>query len=253
MALVEAQIGVAYISGSGSTALEIHRATQRRSKFGELPRTKLARIITSAPEKMSKALLDEFPQEDIVVVRPQDFTNSLVYGEALIEKTREVSPHIVGQWGHTPLTPENVIWDLKERDDVNMINQHPGPIDPSSYDFGGRGMSSADRVHTARLLFVRETKRNFWTDVTAQRVSPHFDQGRVLKRGRVPILPEDTVESLKARAKDEEYRVQIATVHDFEEGTVEQQPLYDDLVLPHEIQALRQAKRAAMLLNPPEK
>lgn len=248
MAFKEKQIAVAYISGSGSTALEIHRATEKRSKFGELPRTKLARIISSRPGKISEALRKEYPWADFVDICPEDFRSREAYGEALIKATRVVNPDIVGQWGHTPLTPENVIAEFPR-----MINQHPGPIDPSDHDFGGKGMSSADRVHTARLLFVRKTKRNYWTDVTAQRVSSRFDAGRVLRRGRVEILPDDTVESLRDRAKEEEYRVQIATLRDFEDGKVVELPPYDDLVLPHEIPILRQAKKDAALLHPPEK
>lgn len=233
---VERQVVVALVSGSGSTAFEIFRATQD----GRLPRTELGMVISSKPEAGShdRFAKSDFPWHRFVIVRPQDHETPEAYGEALIRTARMVSPDIVGQYGHTPLTPENVIVEFPK-----MINQHPGPVDPSPYDFGGKGMSSADRVHAARLQFVMETNRNWWTDVTAQKVATTFDAGKVLKRKRVVIIPGDSLETLSDRAKPEEYKAQIETLHDFEEGTVEELPAYKDLVLPHERDLLEKIKK----------
>jgi len=244
MAHVEKQIVGTFISGGGSTVLEIFRATCD----GRLSNTELRLIASSRPEKISDKLKEEVPPELFVEVRPENYRTREEYGEALIKAARAVRADIIGQYGHTPLTPENVIVEFPQ-----MINQHPGPIDPGPHDFGGRGMSSADRVHTARLLFVRETRRNFWTEVTAQRVSTAFDAGKVLKRGSVEIRPDDTVETLGKRAILVEREIQVATLKDFEEGTVVELPPYPDLVLRHEIPILIWAKKAAQYLYPPEK
>ncbi len=240
---------VGLVSGSASTLGEIYKATQD----GRLPRTALALVISSNPEAGSFKRFQEagFDMDQFVVVRPQDYRDSTAYGEALIKTAWRVTPDIVGQYGHTPLTPEHTIVDFIDND-IAMINQHPGPVDPSPWDFGGEGMSSADRTHAARLIFVRETGRNFWTDVTAQRVDSRFDRGRVLKRGRVDILPTDTVDSLKDRAIKVERTIQIETLHDFEEESVAELPPYEDLVRPGERLLLQTIKRLVRRLYPSE-
>src|SRR5437588_342377 len=79
-----------------------------------------------------------------------------------------------------------------------IINQHPGPLDPGRPDFGGKGMFGR-RVHAARLLFVNQTGHDFWTEATSQRVAENFNEGPVLNRKQLNILPDDTVETLAAR------------------------------------------------------
>lgn len=240
----ERQRIVGLISGGGSTIAEIVKAT----RDDRLYRSEVVKIITSNP--------DAFPEErrallrdaniPLVTINPQDYSDRSAYGEALLSEIQPVEPDVIGQYGHTPWTPKNVILAYPNI----MINQHPGPVDPSPYDFGGVGMSSADRAHAARLLFVRNTNRSFWTDVTAQRVGIKFDKGPVLKRGRVEIFPDDTVESLKKRALPTEWETQIALLRDFEEGTVEELPPYDDLVRPEERELLSLVKRDAIYLYP---
>lgn len=239
MSLVERQIAVALVSGSGSTAHEIFKAT----RDGRLPRTDLRLVISSKPEAGSLDRFSgdsDFPRERYLIVRPEDHQTPEQYGETIIRLAKGFSADIIGQYGHTPLTPENVIVEFTNR----MINQHPGPIDPSPYDFGGKGMSSAKRVHATRLQFVMDTNRNWWTEVTAQRVAVTFDGGKVLRRSLpIPISSTDTVEDLEKRAKPFELRLQIDTLSDFEEGKVQELPPYVDLVLPEERELLERIKK----------
>ena len=232
----------AFISGGASTLEQIIKATQDN----RLPDTQIVTVVTSNPDAIPidrKRLIQEL-DIPLTIVRPADYRSKDEYGEGLLAAVAPVRPKIIGQYGHTPLTPGNVIAEFEGR----MINQHPGPVDPSPHDFGGKGMSSADRVHAARLLFVRTTKRNYWTEVTAQRVAVEFDKGKAIKRGRVEIKPTDTVESLRNRAIEKEWEVQIAALRDFQEGQFIDLPPYDDLVLPSEYELLNQVKLFAALL-----
>ncbi len=239
MALVERQIAVGLISGTGSTFLELYKATQGKSEHGSLDHTEMAAVISNHPEKSFDIFKkSDFPWDRYLIMRPQDYRTPEEYGEAIIRIAKRFGADIIGQWGHTPKTSANVIAEFPQK----MINQHPGPIDPSPYDFGGKGMSSAERVHAARLQFVMDTNRNWWTDVVAQRVAASFDGGRVLKRERVLVRPDDTPEALGDRAKPFEYRAQIGVLHDFEEGTVVELPPYPDLVLPSERLLLQKIK-----------
>ncbi|MBI5793818.1 hypothetical protein HZA87_01885, partial [Candidatus Uhrbacteria bacterium] len=101
------------------------------------------------------------------------------------------------------------------------------------------------RVHAAVLRFRQLTNRDFWTTVIAQRVHEKFDEGRVVKAKRVPILPSDTVEDLQMRALPEEHSVQIAMLQDVMTGRLrELEPEF--LVRPEERHLLEQAKREAI-------
>jgi len=250
MAVENKQQLVGLVSGSASTLGEIFDAT----KDGRLPRTELALVISSNPNAGSYERFKKkngFDMDRFVVIDPDNYPSLEAYGDEVLRRSWEAGPDIVGQYGHTPMTPGHVIVDFGNNN-VDMINQHPGPVDPSLWDFGGEGMSSAPRVHAARLIFVRETGRNYWTDVIAQRVGVRFDGGKVLKRGRVEILPTDTVDDLQERAIVVERQIQIETLRDYEEGKVEELPPYDDLVEPGERLLLQTIKRLVRRLYPAE-
>ena len=243
-AIKERQRLIALISGKGTTMKAIATAT----KDGRLPRTELVAVISSNPnaEGIQRARDLRIPEKDIIVINPKDYSSKLAYGEALLKVLNPREPDIIGQYGHTPLTPVNVIEEHARR----MLNQHSGPIDPSKHDWGGKGMDNPFIVARVRLNFVNVTRRNFWTDVVAQRVSVKFDGGAVLKRGRVPILLGDTVRKLVERTLPVEWDTQIATLRDFEEGTVTELPRYTDLVLPSEQVYLKVFKHFARNVYP---
>lgn len=184
----------------------------------------------------------------IKVISPRHYDTSEGFGQRIVEECRRWDINFIGQYGWLPKTPQEVITAFRGM----MVNQHPGPLDPSEpgYDFGGKGMYGA-RVVAARLHFVRMTKRDFWTEATAQRVEPEFDRGAVLKAERVAITPVDTVETLQARLLPAEHRVQIAALRDFAEGSVK--PLCRPtrwLVKNSEVPLLEEAKRLAAIQYP---
>ncbi len=237
---------LALVSGSASTAYNIHLATTD----GRLPNTELVGVITSNAEAGSsfrKNNLD-LPPVRVIEVARETFDDAYHYGEALIEAIKRFQPDVIGQYGHTPLTPMNT---LDFFSDQFWINQHGGPLNPDQWDFGGKGMSCAARYHAARLMFVRATERNYWTDVSAQRVGVNFDEGPVIKRGRVEICDTDTVTSLTDKAIKVEWQVQIDTLKDLEKGRVTELPPYLDLVLPGERSTLELAKELGVLLYTP--
>lgn len=236
---------VALISGGGSTMFTIGQATKEHTKYGYLPRTELVGVISSNPQAkgLERAKQLGLSEDQIFCINLNSYPSPEVYGEALLSAFKQLKPDVIGQYGYEPLTPKNAI---EGYDQAVWINQHPGPIDPSNYDFGGRGMSCATRVHAARLMFVRETQRNFWTDVVSQRVGVGFDSGRVFRRGHVPIYPCDTVQTLADRAIKVEWQVQINTLKDIEEGTLKEQPPYRDLILPGERMLLHLVKQIAI-------
>ena len=160
------------ISGSGTTAQEIIRA----SKSGQL-HVEPACVIASHMHAggIKRALQEGVPRKDILIIRRRDYSSREAFGEAILEACRKRAIDVVGQYGWMEKTPANVI----EAYSHMMINQHPGPLDPGRPDFGGQGMHGL-KVHFARLMFVRETGREYWTEATTQRVDREYDKGALL-------------------------------------------------------------------------
>ncbi len=85
-----------------------------------------------------------------------------------------------------------------------IINIHPSLLP----EYGGKGMYGMN-VHKAVLASGdRET------GVTIHHVDEHYDTGRMIAQRRVPVLPDDTPESLAKRVLAEEHRVLIDTLTD---------------------------------------
>lgn len=231
------------ISGNGTTAEQVILAV----RSGMLKGIEPALVVASRAGILGieRAVKAGMLKNNIAVVQPGDFENEKAFGEGIIKECEARGVEFVGQYGWMSKTPQNVI----ERFQGMMVNQHPGPLDPGRPDFGGTGMYGR-RVHAARLYFVRRTNRDFWTEATAQRVAVRYDEGAILKRKKVSILPDDDVATLQERVLPIEYETQIETLHDFVAGEVKELKRETPLILPGEETILEVAKRAAILLFP---
>ncbi len=76
-----------------------------------------------------------------------------------------------------------------------IINTHPAKLP----DFGGEGMYG-EHVHQAVLDSNAEM-----SGASIHYVIPEVDQGKVIKQETVPVLPDDTVETLAARVLEQEH------------------------------------------------
>lgn len=80
-----------------------------------------------------------------------------------------------------------------------ILNLHPGPLPR----YGGRGMYGM-RVHEA---VVAAGERE--TAITVHLVDEEYDRGPVLATRQLPVLPDDTPESLAQRVLAEEHRFYV--------------------------------------------
>src|SRR5690606_3469790 len=78
-----------------------------------------------------------------------------------------------------------------------MLNVHPALLP----NFGGAGMYGS-RVHAA-VLAARATE----SGPTVHFVDEEYDRGAIIAQQRVPVLPDDTTESLAARVLAAEHRL----------------------------------------------
>src|SRR3989344_2012443 len=203
------------ISGSGTTMKAFYEATQD----GRLSKTEIVGVFSTNPNTTGLDFAKNFKtldsEKDLLVLDHRLST----YGKDTINfiEARKDRFKLFCQYGLEPFTPEIVI-DYLEAEGKKGINQHGGALNPDKYDFGGFGMSCSERFNAARIMFVRETGRNYYQYPVSQVLEKEYDKGLVYRRGRVPILKTDWVEDLKERVKVAEWDVQIDTLRDFEKG-----------------------------------
>jgi phosphoribosylglycinamide formyltransferase 1 len=83
-----------------------------------------------------------------------------------------------------------------------ILNIHPALLPKH----GGRGMYG-DRVHEAVLKSGDTT-----SGASVHLINEHYDEGPVLNQKKVPVLPDDTVSSLKARVQAIEADLYLETL-----------------------------------------
>lgn len=93
--------------------------------------------------------------------------------------------------GYLKLIPAPVVARFRQR----LINIHPALL-PA---FGGPGMYGR-RVHEAVLASAATE-----SGVTVHYVDEHYDRGPIVAQRRVPVRPDDTVDTLAARVLEAEH------------------------------------------------
>jgi len=102
-----------------------------------------------------------------------------------------------------------------------ILNIHPSLL-PA---FGGRGMYG-ERVHQAVLASGAVE-----SGCTVHFVTEDVDAGPVVAQARVPVLPDDTVETLAARVAEQEHRLYPEAIRRVVTGQVR----FDDLVAAEQL------------------
>lgn len=93
----------------------------------------------------------------------------------------------------------------------HIINIHPGLLPRH----GGQGFYGT-RVHEA-VLAAGDTE----SGATVHVVDEVYDNGPILSQGRVPVLADDTAETLAARVLIEEHRLYPETLHRIATGEID--------------------------------
>lgn len=244
----EALQHASFISGGGTTMEAILKAQHA----GHIPGLRTALVVVSKPDAggIKKALGQELPQQNIVVIEPKHYKtldgklDSEAFGEALLHELHKREIEVVTQNGWLPLTPANVIDAYQGK----IFNQHPGPLPW----FGGKGMYGS-RVHAAVMLYhaLAETSpEEQATEVVSHIVTPKFDEGDVVMSERLTIAPQDTVETLQKRALEVEHRVQIELLRQVVHGVIGLERYMPSIKEPVNQTKLEMAKKGAVRLYP---
>jgi phosphoribosylglycinamide formyltransferase-1 len=112
-------------------------------------------------------------------------------GAETLRVLREYGAEIIFLAGYMKKVPDEVLHEFEG----NVYNIHPALLPK----FGGRGMYGIN-VHTA-VLAANESE----TGITIHRVTANYDEGEILAQKKVPVLPNDTPETLAARVLEQEH------------------------------------------------
>lgn len=127
------------------------------------------------------------------VVRPETFDSAQSYGDRLLALLRDHAIDAVVLAGFLKKIPPNVIAAYPDR----IVNIHPALLPR----FGGPGMYGA-RVHEA-VLAAGERE----SGASVHLVDAEYDRGPIIAQERIPVLPDDTPETLAKRVLAVEHRL----------------------------------------------
>ena len=125
----------------------------------------------------------------------------LLKSDNLLEVLQSENPDLVVMAGYMRKISENVLECFENK----MINIHPSLL-PS---FGGKGCYG---IHVHEKAIEAGVKI---TGATVHFVSKDYDSGKIIAQSAVPVLPDDTPESLAKRVLQEEHNIYWQAIRDF--------------------------------------
>ncbi len=138
----------------------------------------------------------EFAQQNGITtlhITEKQFSSFDEFACAMVEGLKKHQIDIILLAGYMRKVPDAVVAAFPDR----MLNIHPALLPK----FGGEGMYGI-HVHTA-VLEAGETE----TGATVHFVNEEYDKGEILLQRTVPVLPDDTPETLAARVLECEHRL----------------------------------------------
>ncbi|MGE0081105.1 MAG: phosphoribosylglycinamide formyltransferase [Thiohalomonadaceae bacterium] len=134
-----------------------------------------------------------------VFVDPKAHAHRTAYDAALAEVIDGFSPGLVVLAGFMRILGDDFVRHYQGR----IINIHPSLLPKyRGLDTHARCLAAGDREHGATVHFV----------------IPELDAGPIILQARVPVLPDDTPESLAARVLEQEHQIYPRAIRWFAEG-----------------------------------
>jgi phosphoribosylglycinamide formyltransferase-1 len=174
-----------FCSGTGSNFEALFRAIPERGLDAE---------IVLCLSNRSKCGAIEFAQENGMAtlhLSEKQFDSFDTFAAAMVKALQDKLIDFILLAGYMRKVPEAVVAAFSDR----ILNIHPALLP----EFGGEGMYGIN-VHTA-VISAGKTE----SGATVHFVNEEYDKGRILMQRRVPVLPEDTPETLAARVLECEH------------------------------------------------
>ncbi len=187
-------------SGGGTNFQAIIDAVKR----GDLPRVEPVLCLSNRPSAGALTRADE--QGIATYVLPGPMESPAEEAELMLGAFKVARVDFIALAGYMRMVPEMVVRAFEGR----ILNIHPALL-PA---FGGHGMYGR-RVHEAVLQSgVR------WTGATVHLVDEHYDTGPIVLQEPIPVMPDDTPESLAARVLECEHRIYPEAIRLFSENRI---------------------------------
>jgi phosphoribosylglycinamide formyltransferase-1 len=126
--------------------------------------------------------------------------------DAILQTLREHQVNLIVLAGYMRKLGPRTLAHYRDR----VLNIHPALLPK----FGGPGMYGA-RVHEA-VIAAKEKE----SGATIHLVTEEYDQGPTVAQSRIPVLPNDTAESLAARVLEVEHALYPETLARIERGEI---------------------------------
>lgn len=127
------------------------------------------------------------------VYKKKNYDSPESAGDDLFEKLRERNIDYIALAGYLQLLPEKVVKTYRNR----IVNIHPALLPK----FGGKGMYG-HHVHEA-VIAAGEKE----SGPSVHLVDEIYDNGKVLEQFKIPVLPDDTPDTLAARVLEQEHKL----------------------------------------------
>lgn len=173
---------VVLISGNGSNLQAIIDACRSNKIAGNI-----VSVFSNKPEAygLERAKLANIPAH---FIDPANFGDRVAYDEALIEQIDAYQPDIVVLAGFMRILSPAFVTHYQQR----LLNIHPSLL------------PKYPGLHTHRQVLAN---RDSFHGVTVHFVTEELDGGPMIIQARIPVLPDDTEQSLQARIQTQEYRI----------------------------------------------
>ena len=178
---------VVFASGSGSNFQSIID----QAESGHL-KVKIAGLLASKPNIGAIARAEKHGISTAVVSR-KNFDSRGDYHDEMLAQLERWQPDLIVLAGYLKKIPESVV----EAYPGKIINIHPSLLPRH----GGRGFYGI-RVHES-VIRSGDTQ----SGCTVHYVNEHYDEGNVIDRAVVDVLPGDTPETLQRRVLIEEHKL----------------------------------------------
>ncbi|PWB73259.1 phosphoribosylglycinamide formyltransferase [candidate division GN15 bacterium] len=176
-----------FISGSGTDLQSLIDA----SRDGRLS-AEIAWVVSSKEEAYGLVRAGNAGIES-AVFKMKEFESAQIAGEFLVRNLRDRKIDYVVMAGYLKMMPVEVLRAYPDR----VVNIHPALLPK----YGGKGMYGR-KVHEA--VIASGDKQSGPTVHLADEV---YDHGKILEQRSVPVLPEDTPDTLAARVLEVEHEL----------------------------------------------
>jgi phosphoribosylglycinamide formyltransferase 1 len=185
------------VSGRGSNLQAIIDAIERGDLAAEI-----AVVISNRPEAVA---LDRAKQHGVpgLVFKRRDYPSRAEQNQAMAEALDASGVELVVMAGYDQIVSSDFLEHFAGR----IINIHPSLL-PA---FGGGLHAQADALNYGAKV----------SGCTVHFVAGEIDGGPIILQAAVPVLEDDTVESLAARILEQEHRILPEAIRLFDEGRLE--------------------------------